>query len=84
MAEAPLNRRMTVRLGPSVACARIGIVGFDGPIDLQAPRLYGLPEAAPACLQDRRRIGAACTWGWPASGTLAGPALTFFGNSSVS
>jgi hypothetical protein len=61
MAEAPLNRRMTVRLGSAVAFAQIGIVGIDGPIDLQALRLYGLPEAAPACLQDRRRLAAACT-----------------------
>jgi hypothetical protein len=48
MADASLNRRMTVRLGDAVAFARIGIVGLDGPIELEALRLYGLPEAAPA------------------------------------
>ena len=26
------------------------MIGFDGPIDLQSLRLYGLPEAAPAVL----------------------------------
>ncbi|HEV7267015.1 MAG TPA: hypothetical protein VGN83_19195 [Falsiroseomonas sp.] len=50
MDDANLNRRQTIRVGPGVACAQIGIVGFDGPIDLQALRLYGLPEAAPAVL----------------------------------
>ena len=46
MADASLNRRMTIRLGPNVGFAQIGICGFDGVIDLQALRLYGLPEAA--------------------------------------
>jgi hypothetical protein len=41
---------MTVRLGPGVARAQLGIVGFDGMIELAALRLYGLPEAAPALL----------------------------------
>lgn len=50
MADATLNKRMTVRLGPGVAFAQIGIVGFDGQIELEALRLYGLPEAAPALL----------------------------------
>jgi hypothetical protein len=50
MAEASLNKRMTVRLGPGVAFAQIGIVGFDGQIEVEALRLYGLPEAAPALL----------------------------------
>jgi hypothetical protein len=50
MADVSLNRRMTVRLGSAVAFAQIGIIGFDGPIDLQALRLYGLPEATPAVL----------------------------------
>jgi hypothetical protein len=31
---------------------RVGVIGFDGPIDLQSLRLYGLPEAAPAVLND--------------------------------
>jgi hypothetical protein len=50
MADASLNRRMTVRLGSAMAFAQIGIVGFDGQIELEALRLYGLPEAAPALL----------------------------------
>ena len=50
MADASLNRRMTVRLGDAVAFAQIGIVGLDGTIELEALRLYGLPEAAPALL----------------------------------
>ena len=29
---------------------QIGIVGFDGQIEVEALRLYGLPEAAPALL----------------------------------
>src|SRR5215211_5551369 len=50
MADASLNRRMTVRLGDAVAFAQIGIVGLDGQMELEALRLYGLPEAAPALL----------------------------------
>jgi hypothetical protein len=50
MPDASLNRRMTVRLGPGVAFAQIGVVGLDGQIELEALRLYGLPEAAPALL----------------------------------
>ena len=50
MADASLNRRMTVRLGEAVAFAQIGVVGLDGQIELEALRLYGLPEAAPALL----------------------------------
>ena len=41
---------MTVRLADPVAFAQIGIVGLDGQIELEALRLYGLPEAAPALL----------------------------------
>ena len=55
MADASLNRRMTVRLGDAVAFAQIGIVGLDGQIELEALRLYGLPEAAPALLCGTRR-----------------------------
>jgi hypothetical protein len=33
-----------------VAFAQVGVVGFDGQIELEAMRLYGLPEAAPALL----------------------------------
>jgi len=50
MADASLNQRMTVRLGDAIASARIGVVGLDGQIELEALRLYGLPEAAPALL----------------------------------
>jgi hypothetical protein len=50
MANSWLNRRMTVRLGSSVAFAQIGICGFDGTIELETLRLYGLPEHAPALL----------------------------------
>ncbi len=50
MAVSSLNRRMAVRLGLGVAFAQIGIVGFDGQIELEALRLYGLPGEAPALL----------------------------------
>jgi hypothetical protein len=50
MDNASLNCRQTLRLGPPVAFAQIGIAGFDGQIELEALRLYGLPEHAPALL----------------------------------
>jgi hypothetical protein len=50
MAGASLNRRMAVRLGDAVAFAQIGVVGLDGQIDLEALRLHGMPDAAPALL----------------------------------
>ena len=50
MQESDLNRRQTVRFGPAVAFAQIGIIGFDGQIEVEALRLYGLPEDAPAIL----------------------------------
>jgi hypothetical protein len=50
MQESDLNRRQAVRFGPEVAFAQIGIIGFDGQIELEALRLYGLPEDAPAIL----------------------------------
>jgi len=50
MDDANLNRRMTLRFGPGVSFAQVGIVGFDGVIDLEAIRLYGLPEFAPGIL----------------------------------
>ena len=50
MADSSLNRRMTVRLADDVAFAQVGFVGLDGQIELEALRLYGLPEAAPALL----------------------------------
>jgi len=48
VADASLNRRMTVRLGDAVAFVQVGIVGLVGQIELEALRLYGVPEAAPA------------------------------------
>jgi hypothetical protein len=50
MADASLNRRQTIRVGAGVAFAQIGIIGFDGQIEVEALRLYGLPEDAPAIL----------------------------------
>ena len=50
MADASLNRRQKIRIGAGMALAGIGIVGFDGQIELEALRLFGLPEAAPAVL----------------------------------
>jgi len=50
MADASLNRRMTVRLADPVAFAQLGVVGPDGQIEPEALRLCGLPEAAPALL----------------------------------
>jgi hypothetical protein len=34
----------------SASCAQTGIVGFDGRIEVEALRLYGLTEPAPALL----------------------------------
>ncbi len=77
MDDANLNRRQTIRLGPGVAYAQVGVIGFDGPIDLQALRLYGLPEAAPAVLNGtpllsgplsgsgRREFAAEVSWDLP-------------------
>jgi hypothetical protein len=72
MADSSLNRRMTVRLGPSVAFAQIGVCGFDGTIELEALRLYGLPEAAPALLcgtpalsVGQREFAVEVTWDLP-------------------
>ena len=50
MANSSLNRQMTVRLADRVVFAQIGIVGLDGQIELEALRVHGLPEAAPALL----------------------------------
>jgi len=72
MADASLNRRMTVRLAEPVAFAQIGIVGFDGQIELEALRLYGLPEHAPALLcgtptlpVGQREFAAEVAWDLP-------------------
>ena len=50
MDDANLNRRMTLRFGSDVAFAQIGVIGFDGIIEVESLRLYGLPEAAPGIL----------------------------------
>jgi hypothetical protein len=77
MDDANSNRRQTIRVGAAVAYAQIGIIGFDGPIDLQALRLYGLPEAAPGILNGtplltgaqigsgRRELCAEVSWDLP-------------------
>jgi len=72
MADSSLNRRMTVRLGPAVAFAQIGVVGLDGAIELEALRLYGLPEDAPALLcgtpalpVGQREFAAEVAWDLP-------------------
>ena len=39
MDDANLNRRQTIRVGPGVAYAQVGVLGFDSPIDLRALRL---------------------------------------------
>ena len=77
MDDANFNRRQTIRVGASVAYAQVGVIGFDGPIDLQSLRLYGLPEAAPAVLNGtplltgalfgsgRRDFAAEVSWDLP-------------------
>ena len=72
MVYASLNKRMTVRLGAGVAFAQIGVVGFDGQIELEALRLYGLPEGAPALLcgtpalpVGQREFAAEVAWDLP-------------------
>jgi len=69
---ASLDRPMTVPLRPGVALARIGVVGPDGAIELEALRLYGLPEAVPALLGGtpavpvgRRAFAAEAAWDLP-------------------
>jgi hypothetical protein len=72
MDDANFNRRQTIRVGASVAYAQVGVIGFDGPIDLQSLRLYGLPEAAPAVLYacpsvpiGTRSLALETTWDLP-------------------
>jgi hypothetical protein len=72
MADASLNRRQTIRVGAGVAFAQIGIVGFDGQIELEALRLFGLPETAPAVLYacpsvpiGTRSLALETTWDLP-------------------
>ncbi len=86
MHDANFNRWQTVRVGASVAYAPVGVVGFDGPIDLQALRLYSLPEAAPAVLNGmplrsgsgRREVAAEACWDLPSltTGATAMPDVT--------
>jgi hypothetical protein len=52
MAAGFLIRRMTVRLPEVVAFAQIGNFGFNGQIELEALRHYGLSEAAPSTDRD--------------------------------
>jgi hypothetical protein len=72
MADASLNRRQTIRVGAGVAFAQVGIVGFDGQVELEALRLFGLPEAAPAVLYacpsvpvGTREFAAEVSWDLP-------------------
>ena len=72
MADASLNRRQTIRVGAGVAFAQVGIVGSDGQIELEALRLFGLPEAAPAVLYacpsvpvGTREFQAEVSWTYP-------------------
>ena len=73
MDDANLNRRQTIRVGPAVGYAQVGVTGFDGSIDLQSLRLYGLSEAAPAVLNGtpllpqsgQREFAAEVSWDLP-------------------
>jgi hypothetical protein len=73
MDDANFNRRQTIRVGASVAYAQVGVIDFDGLIDLQSLRLYGLPEAAPAALNGtpllaqsgQREFAADVSWDLP-------------------
>ncbi len=89
MADSTPNRRMMMRLGPGVAFAQIGIVAFDGQIEVEALRLFGLPEAAPAVLYacptmpvGTREFQAEVSWDLPslASGATALTDVTVTGS----
>jgi hypothetical protein len=54
------------------AVAQIGICGFDGTIELQALRLYGLPGEAPALPPGTREFQAEVSWDLP----LLAPSIT--------
>jgi hypothetical protein len=43
VADVSLNRQQTIRVGAGVAIAKVGIVGFDGQIELDAMRLRDPP-----------------------------------------
>ena len=69
-ADASLNRWQTMRVGAGVAFAQAGIVGFDGQIELEALRLFGLPEAAPAVLYAGPAVPVGrAAWRWKPPGT---------------
>ena len=71
--EAPPSQaKEQIILLLSAAFAQIGIVGFDGQIEVEALRLYGLPEAAPALLcgtpalpVGQREFAAEVAWDLP-------------------
>ena len=71
MADALLNRRQTIRVGAGVAFPQVGIVGFDGQIELEALRLFGLPKATPGALclpwvpVGTRSLALETTWDLP-------------------
>lgn len=79
MDDANLNRRQTLRMGAGVAFAQVGLVGFDGVIELEALRLYGLPELAPGILNGtptlpesgQRECAAEDSWDLPSLGAGA-------------
>ena len=89
MDDANFNRRQTIRVGASVAYAQVGVIGFDGQIELEALRLFGLPEAAPAVLDacpsvqvGTRKFQAEVSWDLPslASGATALTDVTLNGS----
>jgi len=58
--------------GDGVAFAQVGLVGFDGQIEVEALRLFGLQEAAPGMLTGtpavpvgKREFAAETTWDLP-------------------
>jgi len=83
MDDANFNRRQTIRVGPSVSYAQVRVIGFDGPIDLQSLRLYGLPEAAPAVLNGtpllpqsgQQEFAAEVSWDSPSLAPTARPPM---------
>lgn len=50
IANAALNRKQAIRAGAGVVFAQVSIVDFDGRTELEALRLFRLPEAASAGL----------------------------------
>ena len=76
-AASSRQRHRLLRAGASEAYAKVGVISFDGPINLQSLGLYGLPEAAPAVLNGtplltgalfgsgRREFAAEVSWDLP-------------------